>query len=238
MYGDPAVAAGSTGAVVVVARDASFNYYLSHYTPGAGFGAWIPLGGAFASEPAAAVASDGTVYIVGRHSSGAVSGGRYVPGSGFLGWSQAPATVTAVGKPAVVAGSDGAAYVAVRAQSTNNTLMARLAGDTWGAWMNGGGQAKTDPELAAAAGTIYAAVTNFYGTVYVQAFTEGTGNNWKGWQLVNGTLSNASIAASSGQYFIAGKTANGTLYWYQSGIGWTYIGSPGLAASEPAASPK
>ncbi len=238
VYGDPAVAAGPGGAVTVVARDASYNYYLAYYTPASGFGAWVPLGGGFASEPAIAAAANGTVYVVGRNSGGVVSGGRYVPGSGFLGWSQAPATVTAVGKPAVAAGADGAAYVAIRALTTNNTWMARMAGNTWGAWMNGGGQAKTDPEVAAGGGLIYAAVTNLYSTVYVQAFTEGSGNNWQGWQSLNGVLNNGSVAAANGAYYVAGRTGTGTLYWYQSGIGWTYAGAPGVAASEPAASPK
>jgi len=146
----------------------------------------------------------------------------------------------AMGKPAIVAGADGAAYVAIRSATYMNIWMARLQGDVWGPWIYGGGTAKTDPDLAATGGMVYTAVTNVWDTVYVQAFQEGIGNGWQGsWQSLNGALTKAAIAASGGRHFIAGRIAGGTaLYWYQSGVGWTYVGHAGLAASELSASPK
>ena len=160
--------------------------------------------------------------------------------AGSWGGSQAPPSPLATGKPALTIGSDGAAYVAIRSSTDNNIWMARLQGDVWGPWIYGGGTAKTDPDLAATGGMIYTAVTNIWDTVYVQAFREGTGNGWQGsWQSLNGTLAKASIAATGGRYFIAGKYgAAGPLYWYQSGVGWTYVGYTGLAASELSASPQ
>ncbi len=239
MYGDPAVAALPNGEAYVVARDASYSYWISHYTPGAGFGAWAPLGGSFASEPVMARGQDGAIYVLGREASGVVKSGRYLPGSGFLGWFQASTTPQATGQPALAAGSDGAVYAAVRAASDSSIWMARLLGDTWGPWISGGGRAKTDPDLAATGGRIYAAVTNIYDGVYVQGFREGSGNGWEGsWQSLNGVLTKASIATAGGRYYIAGKNGAGTLYWYQSGAGWTYIGYPGLASSELAAGPR
>jgi len=183
---------------------------------------------------------DGAIYIVGRSSAGVVASGRYVPGSGFLGWSPDPAAPPATGKPAVTIGSDGAAYVAIRSTPYYNIWIARLQGDAWGTWINGGGWAKTDPELAATGGTVYAAFTDFYDQTYVRPFGEGTGDGWQGWQTVTGVpLNKASIAAAGGRYFLAGKYSTaGPMYWYQSDVGWSYIGYPGLAASELSASPK
>jgi hypothetical protein len=239
MYGDPAVAAAPSGEAFVVARDASYAYWINRYTPGAGFGGWIPLGGSFASEPVMARAPDGAIYVLGRDASGAVSSGRYLTSSGFLGWYQAPTSTLAAGKPALTVGSDGAVYVAIRASSNNSIWMARLQGDAWGPWISGGGQAKTDPEVAAAGGYIYAAVTNIYDQVYVQGFREGTGNGWQGsWQCLNGVLTKASIASAGGSWYIAGKNNAGTLYWYKPGVGWSYLGYTGLPSSEVAASPK
>ncbi len=238
MAGDPAVAAGSNGEAFVVARDASYYYWLSHYTPATGFGGWISLGGPFASEPVAARAADGSVYVIGRNAAGVLSGGRYLAGSGFLGFVQAGATPAATGRPAITIGADGAAYVAIRAASGNSIWMARLAGQVWGSWISGGGQAKTDPEVAATGGVVYAAVTNIYDQVYVQAFREGTGNGWQGWQFLNGILAKASIAASGGHYYIVGRNPSGNLYWLQSGGTWALLGYPGLASSELVASPK
>jgi hypothetical protein len=238
MYGDPAIAAAANGEAYVVARDGNYAYWISHYRPATGFEGWVGLGGGLASEPSIALAKDGTVYLVGRSSTGAVWSGRYVPASGFQGWFPASSSTLAIGKPAVTAGSDGAAYVAIRSRTDNSIWIARLQGDVWGTWFSGGGQAKTDPDVAATGGTIYAVVTNTFDYVYVQAFQEGSGNGWQGWQYVNGSLSKASIATSGGHYFLAGRNAADTLYWYQSGVGWTYLGNTGLAATELAASPK
>ncbi len=199
----------------------------------------MALGGDFAVDPTIARATDGKIYMVGRNGAGVVASGRYVPGSGFQGWFSGPATPLTTGKPGLTIGSDGAAYVAIRSADFNNIWMARLQGDVWGAWMCGGGTAKTDPELAATGGMIYTAVTDRWDAVYVQAFREGAENGWQGWQFTNGTLTKASIAATGGRYFIAGKLSSaGPMYWYQSGVGWTYLGYPGLAASDLSAAPK
>jgi hypothetical protein len=237
-YGNPALAAVPNGEAYVVARDSIFNYWINHYRPGFGFEGWIGLGGDFATEPTIASALNGTIYVVGIKSTGIVGSGRYLPGSGFLGWFPGPASPLATGKPAVVIGSDGAAYVSIRSTTDNSIWMARLQGDVWGPWISGGGYAKTDPELAATGGTVYVVVTNTYDVVYVQAFREGAGNGWQGWQPTYGVLTKASIAATGGSFFIAGKNGAGTPFWYQPSVGWANVGNAGLAASELSASPK
>jgi hypothetical protein len=237
-YGSPAVAAGANGEAFVAARDASNAYWITRYTPGAGFGGWVFLGGNFATDPVLARAPDGSIYVLGRDASGVVRSGRYLPASGFLGWFQANTSTLATGKPALTVGSDGAAYVAIRASGSNSIWMARLQADTWGPWYSGGGLAKTDPDLAATGGIVYVTVTNGYDQVYLQPFREGTGNGWQGWQFLNGVLTKAAIAATGGRYYVAGKTGSATLYWYQSGTGWTYLGYTGVPSSELSASPK
>jgi hypothetical protein len=169
-YGNPAVVALASGEAYVVARDAAFGYWINRYIPSQGFQGWIALGGTLVTEPSAAVALNGTIYIAGRAANGAVWSGRYVPGTGFLGWSSggAGAPVT-VGKPAIAAGSDGAMYIVTRAGNWS-TWIVRLQADTWGTWYSGGGWAMTDPDLAAASGTLYVAVTGSSSGVWVRPY--------------------------------------------------------------------
>jgi hypothetical protein len=237
--GAPAVAATSNGEAYIVARDGSYRYWLSRYRPGQGFENWIYLGGTFATEPAIAAATDDSVYIVGAAANGVVSSGRYVSGSGFQGWVPAGSPPLAAGKPAITVGSDGAAYVAIKA-TINGISMARLEGNSWGSWYHGGGNIGNGPALAATGGFIYVAVTTPVGAVYVQPFGEGTGNGWQGaWTFLNGHLEGAAIAATSGRFYIAGRSLlHYFLWWYESGVGWTRLGCPGLAASELTAGPK
>jgi hypothetical protein len=236
--GDPAVAATSNGEAYIVARDGSYRYWLSRYRPGQGFEDWIYLGGTFATEPAIAAATDDSVYIVGAASNGVVSSGRYVSGSGFQGWVPAGSPPLAAGKPAITVGSDGAAYVAIKA-TINGISMARLEGNSWGSWYHGGGNIGNGPALAATGGFIYVAVTTPVGAVYVQPFGEGTGNGWQGaWTFLNGHLEGAAIAAAKGHFYIAGRSLfYYRLWWYESGVGWSLLGHPGLAMSDLLASP-
>jgi hypothetical protein len=140
------------------------------------------------------------------------------------------------GKPAVTIGSDGAAYVAIK--GTDSALwLARVQGTSWGPWMNGGGVLGGDPDVAAADGTVYVAVTNSTGVVYVRPYLEAGG--WQGWLATGGTLSKVSVAAAGGRVYIVGRNVPGELWWYQSGgTGWMYYGTLGSSASNLAAAPK
>ncbi len=232
-----AVAASATGEAWVVARDASYNYYVNHYQSAGAFDGWVSLGGGFASEPAIALAQDGAIYLLGRKANGVVYGGRYLPGIGFQGWIAASPSVLAAGRPAVAAGADGAVYVAIKA--TDSVLwMARLQGDVWGPWYSGGRVLAKDPDLAAAGGTIYAAITGTGNVVYVRPFREGSGNGWQGWIYPDGGLEKVTVAAIGGRYFLAGRTVSNSLWWYESGVGWTSLGYPGLAGGNLTAGPK
>jgi len=238
MAGNPAVAALPDGQAFVVARDANWRYWLTVYQPVSGFSSWALLGGPYTSDPVAAWSPSGSLYVLARDSSGVVWSGRYTTTSGFHGWVSSPESTHAAGKPSVAIGSDMAAYVAVRAVD-GALWMARLNDETWGSWYFGGGTLGKDPEVAATGGRIFAVVTNAAGAVSVQPFLEGTVNGWQGWISDKGTLEKASIAATRGRYFIVGKSPQKELWWYQSGgAGWTYLGSPGLAASDLSGSPR
>jgi Beta-propeller repeat len=233
--GNPALAVAEGGKAYVVVRDSSYNFRLNPYLTSGGFQGWVTLGGGFSSDPSAAVAPDGTVYIVGRTTGGGVQSGRYVSGAGFQGWISGGGT--AAGKPAIAIGSDGAAYVSVK--GTDNAIwIARLSGDLWGPWIKGGGTLGSDPDLAAAGGVVYAAVTGPTGLVYVQPFREGASGGWQGWISTNGTLNRVSIAAVGSRFFVAGRTTLNDFWWYQSGAGWSYYGNLGSPVSDLAAAPK
>jgi hypothetical protein len=239
MSGNPALAVATSGDAYVVTRDSGYSYWLNTYRWGSGFQGWYALRGGFGTDPATTLAKDGTVYVVGTASTGVVWSGRYLPGAGFQGWvpgngAGAPA---AIGKPALAAGSDGAVYVAVRAQN-NAVWMVRLQGDVWGTWYSGGGTLGQDPDLAASDGLVYAAYTNSVGNVYVRPFREGSGNGWQTTVDTGGGLQRAGVAAVEGQFYLTGRSFSNELWWFKSGTGWTYLGYWGLAAGNPAAAPK
>jgi hypothetical protein len=155
-----------------------------------------------------------------------------------MGWTAAGAGAPlATGKPAVVAGSDGAAYVAIRATDLGMWIV-RVQGDVWGQWYNGQGSLGADPDLAAAGGIVYAAVTGPTGYVYVRPFLEGAGAGWQNWITAGGQLERVTIAVGGGRFFLAGKTVGNVLWWYASGAGWTSLGPAGTGAGNLAAGPK
>jgi hypothetical protein len=236
-YGNPAVVALANGEAYVVARDAAYGYWINRYIPAQGFQGWISLGGTLVTDPSAALALNGTIYIAGRAANGVVWSGRYVPGTGFLGWSSGGAGApVAQGQPAIAAGSDGAMYIATRAVD-GTVWMGRLQADTWGTWYSGGGWAMADPDLAAASGTLYVAVTGASFGIWVRPFAEGPGNGWQNWLWTNGYLQRAAISAVGKRFFFAGRGTDNNLYWYESDVGWTSLGD-GSAAGNLTAGPK
>ncbi len=240
LSGNPAVAAMADGGAYVVVRDTANAYWIQRYLPGTGFQGWIFLGGTFASDPSAAAAADGTLHIAATDAAGAVWTGRYAAGSGFLGWVSGgrPGSVAATGNPALTVGSDQAAYVAARA-SDNTLWVARVQGGAWGAWSNGGINLQAAPSLAASAGLIYVLVNSSTGPVAVHPLAEGAGGAWQSPISTGGYLSDGAIAASHGRFFIAGRDADGAVWWYESGgANWTFYGYKGFVAGALTAAPR
>ncbi|MGQ9633340.1 MAG: DUF7948 domain-containing protein [Bryobacteraceae bacterium] len=236
MTGNAVVAASETGEAWIVARDTGFNYYLSRYIPGTGFTAWTKLGGGFTSEPVAAVSKDDSLYVAGRKTDGRVYAGRWINGS-FQGWAAASSGPLVDGKPAIACGSDAAAYVAVRA-TDRSTWIARFQGSSWGTWYSAGGVAYGGPEIAATGGFLYVTVTNVNGLAYIRPFREGTSNGWQSWVSSGGNLRRASIAAANGRFYVAGRALDNSLWWYESGVGWTAMSNGSLTGGELNAGPR
>ncbi len=239
LSGNPALAVAANGDAYVVSRDSVYSYWLRTFRWGGGSQGWVALRGGFATDPATALAKDGTVYVAGTATTGVVWSGRYLPGVGFQGWvpGVGAGAPTAIGKPALAAGSDGAVYVVVRGQD-NAVWIARLQGDVWGTWYSGGGALGQDPDLAASGGLVYAAYTNSVSHVYVRPFLEGSGNGWQTTVDTGGVLQRAGVAAGEGSFYITGRSFSNELWWFKSGTGWTYLGYGGLAAGNPATAPK
>jgi hypothetical protein len=232
--GNPAVAATSDGGAYVAVRDSSNAYWLQKYDKTRGFLGWVPLGNSFLSDPSIAAVSDGTVYVVGRGSSGGVLSGRYIPGTGFQGWVNGGGSPA--GKALVTMGSDGAAYVAIKG-TDGAVWAARLAGDSWGSWSSAGGSLRTDPSLAASAGTVHV-LANTTSGLYVRSFQEGPVISWQDWSFTGGYMESAGIAAHKGRVFIVGRNSLNDLWWYQAGTGWTYYGYRGLCSGNLSAGPR
>jgi hypothetical protein len=230
--------AAPDGSAFVVAGDAKGAYWIGRYQPATGFQGWDPLGGSFASDPVAAVAADGTVYIAGTTSAGVVFAGRYIVDSGFHGWFSGSAAPLVVGTPAITVGSDQAAYVAIRA-SDNALWAARVEGDTWEAWTNGGGHLRTSPGLAATGGSVYALVNSVTGPLSFRPLYEGAGGYWQAWITLSGYLNDASIAAANGHFYVVGRNATNDVWWYESGdLGWVQYGLRGLVGDKVSVAPR
>jgi hypothetical protein len=235
--GTPVIALATNNTAYICARDAYNSYWLVSYTPAGGFGAWTYLAGVFSTDPVMAAAPDGSVYIIGKDTYNSLWSGRYVPGTGFQGWLYGAGIVK--GKPSVSVGTDGVAYVAVR-DNFDALWMARVQGDTWLGWSFGGGVLSADPRIAAPAnGTVYAAVRDSGGGVWYRGYLEGSAGGWQNWTLTGGVLQELSAGGAAGVLYIAGREANGNLWWFRSaGSLWTPLGNGGAAAGPPAASPR
>jgi hypothetical protein len=242
VQGVPSIAVTPTGTAYFVARDAYNSYWINSYTPGTGFGGYQNLGGIFSTDPVIAVGSSCpggvcTLYLVGKDNYNAIWTGLYLSPGGFAGWQFQGAVVG--GKPSVTVGVDGAAYIAVQ-DLYSAVWMGRQAGSTFNLWQPGHGTIAVDPQVAGADGKIFAVSLTSSGAVWYNTFTEGTGNNWLGWQSNGGTLTSISAATGPGpQLFITGKDPNNKLWWFETpGAGWRFFNNIGVAAGPLVAAPR
>jgi hypothetical protein len=234
VQGTPAVAAIGNVAYIA-ARDASNAYWTITYTRHSGFGAWTARGGNFATDPVLA-AGAATVYFVGKDNSNSIWTAT-LTGSTFTAWQFDGAAVS--GKPAMTVSADGAAYIAIRDPS-NAVWMGRQNATTFNGWQPGGGTVGSDPQIAQAMTKVYAAALTASGVPWYNTFTQGTGNNWTGWQSPGGVLMDVAAAASSGpQLFLTGRDSSDQLWWYETpGAGWRFVGAVGLAVGPLSAAPR
>jgi hypothetical protein len=236
IQGVPSVAVAGAGTGWIGSRDNYNSYWLLSYGTSTGFGSWTHLAGVFATDPVITSCSDGSLYVVGKDNYNALWSGHYIPGTGFQGFVLGGGVVQ--GKPAVSCGSDNAAYIVAR-DNYNSNWIARVAGNTWTGWFNGGAVTNIDPRIAALGGSLAVVILDGTGAVYRSTFLEGSGNGWQGWTNVGGVLSDVAAAAVGGELFFAGRAPNGDLWWWQqNGNQWTGIGNNGVAAGALSASPK
>ena len=234
--GVPAVAVAPGGTAWIASRDSFSSYWLLSYTPGIGYGAWIHLAGSFATDPVVAACGDGSVYVVGRDNFTALWSGRYIPGTGFQGFVLGGGAVQ--GKSSVSCGSDNVIYIVSR-DSFNSNWIARVSGNTWTGWFNGGAATNIDPRIAALGANLAIVILDANGAVWRATFTEGTGNGWQAWTGVGGSLQDISPAAAGGVLYFVGRAPNGDLWWWlQTGSQWTWIANNGVAAGALSAAPR
>jgi hypothetical protein len=236
VQGEPAIAAIGASAYFM-ARDNYNAYWIRRYTPGAGFGNWINLGGVFATDPV--IAASGTCcdyYIAGRDNSGAIWIGTFNGNTDtFSGFVNGGAV--AVGKPSLTKGADGAAYVAIR-DTSNAVWMGRFS-SIWDAWQPAGGVIASDPRTATVGTNIRLVALTNTGAVWNNRFVQGVGNNWQGWTTPGGVLTDVAIAAgSSPHFYLVGRDTGNSSWWYNSNEGWSYLGNQGLATGPFAAAPR
>ncbi len=235
IQGVPSIAvAGTTG--WIASRDAYNSYWLLSYTPGAGFGAWTHLNGVFATDPVITACGDGSLYLIGKDNYSALWSGHYIPGTGFQGFVLGGGVVQ--GKPSVSCGSDNGAYIAVR-DNYDSSWVARVSGNAWTGWFNGGAVTNIDTRIAALGGSLAIVILDATGATYRTTFTEGTVNGWQPWTSVGGVLADIAPAGVGGELFFVGRTPADDLWWWQqAGSQWTWIGNNGVAAGALSSAPR
>lgn len=237
IQGIPSIAVDPTATAWIASRDNYNSYWLINFTPRqAGFGSWTHLAGVFATDPVVTACSDGSLYVVGKDNYNALWSGHYLPGTGFQGFVLGGGVVQ--GKPSVSCGTDNAAYIVAR-DNYNSNWIARVSGNTWTGWFNGGAVTSIDPRIAALGGRLAIVILDGTGAVYQATFNEGSGNGWQGWTNIGGVLSDIAPAAVGGELFFAGRAPNNDLWWWrQTGNQWTWIGNNGVAAGALSSAPR
>jgi hypothetical protein len=126
-------------------------------------------------------------------------------------------------------------YVAVRSVPSESPVYirpipAQNAG-TANTWLNGGGLIDTDPQITSQGGTVSLMALADGGTVYLLTFSEAS-QTYGTWNFTNGVLSDATIAASAGNVFIAGRDSSDRIYWYSvTGNSWFFAGGAGISST-------
>ena len=227
----------TSGTGWIASRDTWNSYWLVSYTPAAGFGTWMPLLGIFSTDPVVTACGDGSIYLIGKDNWNSLWSFHYIPGAGFQGWLFGGGIIS--GEPAATCGGDNAVYV-VAEDGWNSNWMVRVSGNSWGNWYFGGAITSVTPRIAALGnGSEAVVILDPTNVVYGTTYTEGTANGWQPWVQVGGILSDVEPAAVGGELYLAGKSPNGDLWWWQqAGNEWTWIGNNGVAAGALAAAPK
>jgi hypothetical protein len=236
IQGVPSIAVVGNGSGWIASRDAYSSYWLLNYTVGTGFAPWVHLNGVFATDPVIAACADGSVYVVGRDNYSALWSGHYIPGTGFQNFVLGGGVVQ--GKPSVTCGSDNALYIGVR-DNYQSSWVARVSGNTWTGWYNGGAVSSVDTRIVALGGTLGLAILDVNGATWLSSFTEEVGSGWQPWVNVGGVLVDLAPAGVGGDMYFVGRTSSGDLWWYQhNGNQWTWIGNNGVTAGALSAAPR
>ncbi len=235
VQGTPAIAISPiTNTPQFVARD-NYDAYWVNGWDGSNFGTWMNLGGVFSTDPVIAACPDGSFYIVGKDNYNALWSKHYIPGDVDQSFTLGGGVVQ--GNPSVTCGTDNAAYIAVR-DNYNSNWIARVSGNTWTGWFNGGAVSGIDPRIASLGGTLAIVTLDSTGAVYRNTFTEGAGNGWQMWTYVGGVLTDIAPATVGGELYFIGKAPDTSLWWWRQATGWSGIGNAGLAQGALAASPR
>ena len=235
IQGVPSIAVDASETGWIASRDTYNSYWLVSYREG-NFGTWKSLLGTFSTDPVVTACGDGSIYLIGKDTYNSLWSGHYIPGKGFQGWQFGGGIVK--GKPAATCGGDNAVYVVAEGESKSN-WMARVAGDTWTGWFPGA-LTSAAPQIAALGdGSEAVVVQDSTNVVWRATYTEGAANGWQPPAEVGGILQNLAPAGVRGQLYVAGKSPNGELWWWQqNGSQWTRIGNNGVAAGMLSAAPR
>jgi hypothetical protein len=142
------------------------------------------------------------------------------------------------GKPSVSCGTDNSVYIVAR-DAWNSNWIARVAGNTWTGWYNGGAATSVDPQIAALGGSMVVVILDSGGATYRNTFNEGSPNGWQSWTNVGGVLGDLAPAAVGGELYFAGRALDGGLWrWRQTGNQWTAIRNATAGGGKLAGSPR
>src|SRR5207249_4888546 len=153
-------------------------------------------GGVFASDPSSAQNPSGNTFVVARDNSNTVWSNIFNVGSQtWAGWQSAGGSIQGV--PTMAVDVSGTGWIAARDNFTSSWI-ARVSGNSWTGWFNGGAAASIDPRIAALGGSLGIVILDAGGAVWRASFTEGAGNGWQSWTGIGGSLADIAPAANGG----------------------------------------
>ena len=227
--GGPVISDPATGNLEVYATGTDGTLQEIAWRPGgAGWTAWIPLGGSIAGTPSAVYnPASGNLEVYARGTTGALMEKYWVPGSGWSAWQNLGGSIT--GSPAAIY-DQATGNLEVYATGTDGSLQEiawRPGGAGWTAWKNLGGSISGDPSPVndTATGNIDVYARGANGPLF-QKFWSPTTKSWSAWVDLGGSITGSPAAMSdpaTGNLEVYATNSDGTAgqIAYIPGTGWS-----------------
>jgi hypothetical protein len=240
LAGGPVISDPATGNLEVYATGTDGSLQEIAWRPGgAGWTAWIPLGGSITGTPSAVYnPAGGDLEVYARGTTGALMEKHWAPGSGWSDWANLGGSIT--GSPAAIY-DQATGNLEVYATGTDGSLQEiawRPGGAGWTGWINLGGSISGDPSPVndPATGDIEVYVRGANGPLFQKFWSPAT-KAWSAWVDLGGSITGSPAAMfdpATGNLEVYATNSDATLgqIAFIPGTGWSKWRSLGGAVAD------